>query len=82
MPHSLDISTNKVKLLENMVLVSLNSEFITYVFNQFSYQVHSIWMIPFSRLSRFGEPFGRYGPSPLNRDTSIFIMSLFSHVPG
>ena len=37
-------------------------------------------MIPFSGLSRFSGHFGGDGPSPLNRDTTVIIISVI-HLP-
>ena len=42
----------------------------------FNVHVHQSGMIPFSGLSRFSGHFGGDGPSPLNRDTTVFPQSL------
>ena len=42
----------------------------------FNVHVHQIGMIPFSGLSRFSGHFGGDGPSPLNRDTTVFCLLL------
>ena len=59
-------------LVACLYILSLNKILIL-----FSFQVHQIGMIPFSGLSRFSGHFGGDGPSPLNRDTTVFGFSIF-----
>ena len=64
MSHSIDVSTVYIKYGTCLFKLYIHT---------FSLQVHSMGLIQLSGLSRLSGSFGRDGPIPLNRDTTVLM---------
>ena len=76
--NSINISVYSIgsRILVDILVACLLILLLYKLLIHFNVHVHQIGMIPFSGLSRFSGHFGGDGPSPLNRDTTVYEIQI------